>query len=235
MIRFRPFWGLTIWALLGVAMLVALGVWQLHRLEWKTALIADAGARSKAAPIPLADVLQKAPADAEYTHVVVRGEYGDKEGFLYTVLSAERVGYEVIAPFRMTDGRTILVDEGFVPQQGEGPGVRVPPPMGEVEVTGLVRETKDRGLFVPKPDLVHRIWYGRDPKAMATFLGAPDALPVIVARDAGPPGELPEGGHTRLTFRNEHFSYAMTWFGLAATLVFIYFAFHWSKGRFKLG
>ncbi len=100
-------------------------------------------------------------------------------------------------------------------------------------MSGLVRGTKDWGPFVPKPDLVHRIWYGRDPKAMAAALGIPNAVPLIVARGAGAPGELPEGGHTRLTFRNEHLSYALTWFGLAATLAVIYFAFHWSKGRLK--
>jgi len=40
-------------ALAGIAVLISLGVWQLHRLAWKEALIARIEARGKAPPAPL--------------------------------------------------------------------------------------------------------------------------------------------------------------------------------------
>lgn len=231
MIRFRPYPGLTVATLLGVALLVSLGVWQLHRLTWKTALIAAADTRSHAAPVPLGELLGKSAAEAEYAHAEARGSYLPGEVFLFTTLDDGRIGFEVIAPFRLDDGHTILVDRGFVPQEGEGPAAHEAPPAGAVRVIGLVREAHDRGLFLPQPDLTHRVWYGRDPQAMAQSLGVTLAAALILARGAGAPGELPEGGHTRLTFRNEHLSYAVTWFSLALTLLVIYFTFHWSKKR----
>jgi surfeit locus 1 family protein len=121
-----------------------------------------------------------------------------------------------------------------VPAQGKLPTAHEAPPTGQVRVTGLIRETQDAAPFTPKPDVAGRIWYGRDPAAMAAALGVQLAAPFILTRDAGTPGEAPEGGHTRLTFRNDHLSYAITWFALAATLLVIYFAFHLSQGRLQV-
>jgi len=233
MIRFRPYPGLTVAALLGVALLVSLGVWQLYRLTWKTALIAAADSRAHAAPVAIDRTLGGADGDIEYSHAEARGEYLPGEAYLFTVLEDGRIGYQAIAPFRLDDGRILLVDRGFVPEAGRAPAAHGAPPAGEVRLTGLVRAARDSGPFVPKPDLAGRIWYGRDPGAMAAALGVKLAAPLILARDAGAAGEVPEGGRTRLTFRNEHLAYAVTWFGLAATLLVIYFAFHWSRGRFK--
>jgi surfeit locus 1 family protein len=49
----------------------------------------------------------------------------------------------------------------------------------------------------------------------------------VVDADATPvPGGLPLGGATQISIPNNHLSYALTWFGLAATLLvfFIWFA-----------
>ncbi len=189
MIRFRPYPGLTVAALLGIALLVSLGVWQLQRLTWKTALIAAADTRAHGPPVPIADLMATPPAEAEYAHAAARGTYLPGEAYLFAVLEDGRIGYQALAPFRLDDGRAILVDRGFVPQAGKTPATHAAPPPGEVEVIGLVREAHDRGLFLPKPDLRARVWYGRDPAAMGEALGVSLAAPIILVRDAGPPGE----------------------------------------------
>jgi surfeit locus 1 family protein len=231
MIRFRPYPGLSLATLLGMVILLSLGNWQLHRLSWKTALIAAADTRAHGALVSMERVLGVADAEIEYAHAEAKGEYLAGEVYLFTVLDDGRIGFQVIAPFRLEDGRIILVDRGFVPAQGKLPAAHEAPPSGKVRVTGLIRAAHDAAPFTPKPDIAGRVWYGRDPGAMAAALQVKLAARLILARDAGPPGEIPEGGHTRLTFRNEHLSYAVTWFALAATLLVIYFAFHWSRGR----
>ena len=50
--RFRPLPGFTIGALIMVAILVGLGVWQLQRLQWKEALIATVNGRAADAAEP---------------------------------------------------------------------------------------------------------------------------------------------------------------------------------------
>ena len=88
------------------------------------------------------------------------------------------------------------------------------------------------GLFTPPPDLKQRVWYARDLKAIAAADHISLAAPELVEADATPnPGGWPKGGQTVVTFRNQHLSYAVTWFGLAAGLVGVWLAYHISKGR----
>jgi len=48
------------------------------------------------------------------------------------------------------------------------------------------------------------------------------------------PGGWPRGGQTVVNFRNQHLSYAVTWFGLAVCLLGVWLAYHISKGRIAL-
>jgi cytochrome oxidase assembly protein ShyY1 len=61
----------------------------------------------------------------------------------------------------------------------------------------------------------------------------PDWFPWVLEADARPepPGGLPRGGVTRLELPNRHLEYALTWYGLAATLAGVYFAFAISRLR----
>ena len=77
-----------------LALLVSLGVWQLHRLAWKEALIADVDARAHAAPAPLppaADWPSLNPADYEYRRVEATGVYDyDRQLFVFRSLEQPR-------------------------------------------------------------------------------------------------------------------------------------------------
>lgn len=233
MIRFRPLPGLTIAALLGVTTLVGLGVWQLQRLEWKRALIAAAQTRSHAPPVDIAGLIDKPAREIEYTHATARGTYLPREAFLFSKIEDGRVGVQVIAPFRLAGGQTILVDRGFVEAEGSKRESFATPPAGDVEIVGLVRADHVAGPFTPRPDEARRIWYARDAAGMGRGLGLVPAPRIFLALDAGPPGERPEGGKTKLTFRNEHLEYALTWFSLAGVLVGVYLAYHRGKGRLQ--
>ena len=51
-------WQVLIATVLGAALLVGLGVWQLQRLSWKEALIAERDSRLAAAPVSLDQALK---------------------------------------------------------------------------------------------------------------------------------------------------------------------------------
>jgi surfeit locus 1 family protein len=62
---------------------------------------------------------------------------------------------------------------------------------------------------------------------MARHAGVTDYAPVFVDADATPnPGGLPEGGQTRVNLPNNHLQYALTWFGLALTLIVMFVYAH---------
>jgi surfeit locus 1 family protein len=56
--------------------------------------------------------------------------------------------------------------------------------------------------------------------------------PFYVEADATPnPGGWPRGGQTRLNLPNNHLQYALTWYGIALTLIGVFVAFAWPRLR----
>ena len=108
---------------------------------------------------------------------------------------------------------------------------------GEVEITGLIRVPQAPGLFAPANDVARNLWYWPDVAAMHDARPSParrvSALPFWIDADAQPepPGGLPRGGVTRLDLPNRHLEYALTWYGLALTLIGVYVAF--AAGRLR--
>ncbi len=103
-------------------------------------------------------------------------------------------------------------------------------------MTGLVRVPHEPGLFAPANDVAHNLWYWPDVAAMqsSAFAGMDvRASSFWIDADAQPepPGGLPRGGVTRLDLPNRHLQYALTWYGLALTLIGVYGAFAISRLR----
>jgi surfeit locus 1 family protein len=231
---FRPYPGLTIACAILFAILCGLGVWQLERLQWKLGLIAQVNGHMHAAPVGLDRVLAMADADAQYRRVTVTGRFDHaREAYVFGTDAEGDPAYHVLTPLRTGDGRWLMVDRGVVPKDRLDPARRAAGNVdGPVRVTGIWRLPDGPGWFTPPPDRARRIWYARDLKAIAAADRITLAAPELIEADATPnPGGWPRGGQTVVTFRNQHLSYAVTWFGLAAGLVGVWLAYHISKGR----
>lgn len=232
---FRPYPGLTAACALLFALLCGLGVWQIQRLSWKLGLIAQVNANMAAAPLPL-DALRALPKDAaQYHRVTLQGVFDHAhENYVFTTAEGEPV-YHVLTPLHVPQG-WLMVDRGAVPKEKLDPATRrAGNPSGTVSVTGVWRAPDAPGFFTPAPDRTHHVWYARDLAGMAAADGVTLLAPDLVEADATPnPGGWPKGGQTVVSFRNQHLSYAVTWFGLAAGLLGIWLAYHISKGRIGL-
>jgi surfeit locus 1 family protein len=191
----------------GAVVLIGLGVWQMQRLEWKEAIIADATQMLAADPVALP--AEPDPARDRYRAVRVDGRFTGEEADVLTSLRDQGPGYRVIGAYVTTDGRRILVDRGFVPEVEKD----TPRPARAVAVVGNLNWPDDVTPWTPPYDAGRAIWYGRDVAGIATLLGTEPVL-VIARTDTGD-GVLPQPV-TTVGFRNNHFEYAMTWFGLAA-------------------
>jgi surfeit locus 1 family protein len=233
---FRPYPGLTIACVLLFAALCGLGTWQLERLQWKLALIATVNGHMAAAPISLGAIQSMKSDDAQYRRVALRGRFDHaREAYVFTTDAGAPV-YHVLTPFTVDDGRVLIVDRGEIPKEKLDPATRLAGNVaGEVQVIGVWRVPDAPGAFTPPPDRGKRIWYARDLAGIAQADHLALAAPVVVEADAAPnPGGWPKGGQTVVSFRNQHLSYAVTWFGLALGLLGIWFAYHISKGRIGL-
>jgi cytochrome oxidase assembly protein ShyY1 len=149
--------GTVVAVLFGVACFYA-GLWQWQRhVEQRTKVEAIA-ANYDAAPVPLSGLEPLGPLGLEqqWTRVTLAGTYAAGRDLLVRNRTLEQtVGFEVLTPFA-TDGRTILVDRGWVPnaQDAETAPPADPPPTGEVALTGWLRTGEPQlGRDLPPPQL----------------------------------------------------------------------------------
>jgi surfeit locus 1 family protein len=231
---FRPLPKFTAFCLPLFLALVALGVWQLQRLQWKLGLIAEIAANLHAPPISFDGALGLGEK-AEYRRVALSGHYDNaREAYVFTTGQDGSAVYHVLTPFVLDDGREVVVDRGFVPPELRSPQTRTLGLLdGERHIVGVWRTPDRPGLFTPLPDLQHHVWYARDVAGIQKTFALRLSSQAIVEADATPvPGGWPKGGQTVIALRNDHLQYALTWFLLAAALVVVYFAYHRSRGRF---
>lgn len=200
---------------LAAASFVALGVWQLQRLEWKRALVARVEGRihAPAQPPPARSSWPWVNTERdEYRHVAIEGRYLGGRETRVQALTELGAGDWVLDPLETADG-VILVNRGFVPD-GADPS---PPPAGPATVRGLLRISEPGGGFLRRNQAGQDRWYSRDVAAIARARGLPDVAPYFIdaAATPGNTSGWPRAGLTVVRFRNQHLQYALTWFGLA--------------------
>ena len=199
--------GLAVIGLGGIAVLLALGFWQVSRLDEKMALLNEIDTRVAAAPVVLPAEPQS-EAD-RYLPVEITGRTTGDE--LHVLVSTRQTGpgYRIIAPFE-TGTRRIMVDLGVIPTAEKEP-MR---PAQKLTVAGNLHWPREIDRFTPEPEVDRNIWFARDVDAMAEALGTEPLL--IVARQLDPalPDVTPLPVSTD-NIPNDHLQYAITWFSIA--------------------
>ena len=220
----------TIFAIIGMTILIGLGIWQLDRKVWKENLIAAMTARLTAPPEdlpPREDWARLTPQREEFRRVGFSAEFlPGREALVYSAGSAfrpdvEGPGYWVFAPARLSGGDSVIVNRGFVPLDRKDAAMAVL--AGSVDIVGIMRWPETRGLFTPADDLKDNVWYLRDIAAMAVAKHWTNVAPFYVEQESpAPAGGLPKLGKLAVNLPDNHLQYAITWFGLALALAGIY-------------
>ncbi|MGW5054247.1 SURF1 family cytochrome oxidase biogenesis protein [Actinokineospora sp. NPDC004072] len=202
-----------------------LAPWQFQRHAERQETNAALQASFEAAPVPLAEAVA---ADAEPTRttewrlVTAVGEFLPDDEAVARLRSVQgEAAFEVLTPFRLRDGSTILVDRGFV-RPGEGVSVPefAPPPTGQVEITGRLRiGERDPQHRPPFTEAGRRHVYAIDPQVVL-----PGSRPGYVRLEAGSPGVLGPLPLPQLE-AGPSFSYALQWiaFGAMTLIGLVYF------------
>jgi surfeit locus 1 family protein len=200
--------GALLFGIAGTAIPVALGVWQLQRLEWKTDILDTVETRLAADPV----AVPEAPAEAtdQYRRVRTRGTILPGELHVYTSAPPRGVGYRVIVPLALPDGRRILLDRGFVPIDEKD----APRSTGPITVEGALLWPQETDSFTADPDRTRNIWFARDTALMAEALGTE---PVMLVAEASDDPDAPMPLPVTVNVPNNHLEYAITWFSLAVT------------------
>lgn len=214
--------------LLAAAFAASLGVWQLRRLAWKEQLLAqlDAGRAAAAQPLPEASRWTSlSHEDYEYRRYSVTGWLEREQALVFAgpvaTDTGPKPGYYVMASLVPDAGGRLLVHRGVVPLEAKG--ALEPNPEGRVTLTGLLRAPERGTWFTPADEPDKGAFFLRDPRLLAPALGA-GLSPFFLDEEAAPGATQagwPRKGVGTLSPPNNHLSYALTWFGLAVTLLVV--------------
>jgi surfeit locus 1 family protein len=225
---------MTVLTLFGVALFIVLGRWQWHRAAQAEALqqafAQGGGARES---LPQAGIA----ALPRYSGVRVRGRYDSQHQFLLDNMShAGQPGYEVLTPLQLADGRTVIVNRGWIPlteSRRQLPDVAVSE-AADSNAAGRLDNLPRPGIALGHaPPVKDAPW----PKLtsfptmtdLSAALGRPleprqllldPRLPDGYARDWQPPGMSPA----------QHLSYAFQWWLFAAVALVLYGALNRRRG-----
>ena len=227
----RRRYGLTVAFLISLAVLIALGVWQLQRLQWKRDLLQRIENAQVQPATALEDALKahRDGLDVEYARVVTDCPGLDQAPYLKLFAVRERViGFRAISACEVDDAAygSILVDRGFVAEADAG---RLPAPGGASPdhrpVVGVLRLPEPPTFVTPRDRPAENAWFRRDVAAMGGALGARAPAPLFLMLESPPPEAFgPTPAPLPAGISNRHLGYALTWFGLAAALVAVYAA-----------
>lgn len=205
------------------AVLVSLGVWQLQRMDWKAQQLAaiQRGIEQPAGPLPPA-----VDPSMRYLPVVVAGRTTGQEILVLSGTKELGGGYNVVSAFETADGRRIMVDRGFIPQDDRH---AARPPVA-LTVTGNLHWPDEKGRSTPEPDLKAGIWFAREVSRMAGHLGTEPVLVVARAVEGEAQGILPLPLDVS-GIPNNHLSYAVQWFLFALICFGMTMALAWRIRR----
>jgi surfeit locus 1 family protein len=250
-------WRLLLWpglaTLVTLAILLALGAWQLQRMVEKEAMLGALDKAIAATPktieasvagaftiLPPGSKALSPTALAELTRVTLTGTYikGRSIPVRATLPSPKNnrslggLGFFWMTPLQLDTGPVVFINRGFVPVGPDYMAPAIETPEGPQTITGLIRQAEKPQTFTPKDNPEKGEYFTRDPKLMAGFVSLRDVAGYFVDAERGEADSLspPVGVEAREMISripNNHLQYAVTWFGFALTLlgVFGFFAY----------
>ncbi|MEM6986215.1 MAG: SURF1 family protein [Pseudomonadota bacterium] len=195
--------------------LVLLGNWQLQRLAWKESLIDAVDTRAYQSPTdPPAQFIA---SQHLYARVRLTGEYDHSRSQRVKAVTVLGPGYWLMSPLMTISGST-WINRGFVPSGSDPASWEAP--QGTLTVTGLLRESVPGGTLLEKNNPAQARWYSPDLAQLSAHTGLTNATDYYLDSEHHLAADAwPRGGMTQLRFRNNHLSYALTWYAMAAGLL----------------
>ncbi len=216
--------------------LLFFGTWQIKRLFWKEVLIDRYISQSQSNPIRNPQDIKNSQIE-EFKSIVVEGSFLHKNEIYITGKTFEgNAGFQVITPFKMIDNSVILINRGWVSEGYRDPLKRAFSLVsGKTTIKGIIRYPQVKGYFVPENDGKNGFWFSVIPIQIFNFLKFDQSKIIkkyyIDALRKEGKLTLPIGVTGNPNLRNQHLSYAVTWYGLALALMFVYCSYHSSVGR----
>jgi len=220
--------GLTALAFLA---LVALGVWQLDRRATKTELLDRIAVAERTPAVDLPVAVDPSMLD-DFRIVSATGTLDHRKALFWRLEprtardGSVEGGTLLVVPLLRDGSAPLWTVLGWIPERQLAEAPRKEPSVTTVQ--GFLRPPGARALFAPPDDTMTRRFFTLDPVAFSAASDLPAPVPgVLVSLGPAPKvGEYPDPARTLPRPPNDHLTYALTWFSLAAGLLLVaYFYF----------
>ena len=235
-IQFRPLLWPTLFSIVSFLVLISLGTWQVKRLFWKNNLISNYTEKFEKNKI-LYEKSFKYDSTQEFRRVLIKGKFlNNKETLIIGKTYEGNAGFHLVTPILTNENKVVLINRGWISEKLKLQKSRLFTIIEEeVTIDGIIRKPQLKGYFVPKNDIKDDFWFTIKPneikKARELEKYSFEENFFIDAIRNKNNRKLPIAALGKPNFRNQHLSYAITWYSLALTLLIIYFIFHIKEKR----
>lgn len=225
-----PAWAWLL-AAIGLLAFASLGTWQARRGLAKQAFLSRIEQAS--GPVETLGSASSAPAPMAPRRAEARGTYEPEHQLLQDGQSrAGQPGFHVWTPLRLADGGLLLVNRGWIPQPAQLAGIPPPEaPAGELRLQGWWRDVPEPAIHLGDgscpgaPEFPAVVVYPRQAELECLLAGP--VLPGLLLLDAQVPGGFVREWASPGLPPERHFGYAVTWFALGLTTLFLFIKLNW--------
>jgi len=198
-----------------ISIFIALGSWQLVRINWKLDLIEQIQSSLKDEPININNTALK-----NYLRIKAVGTIDfENQIYLYNLNEKGAPGFEVINPIKINK-ENYLLNRGWIPfNKKNEKEINI---IDENNIVGILRKQIKANMFKPKNDISNNYWFTLNRQDLYKLTGEKFSPYIIYLSSKN---ELPKAKMITANISNNHKKYAITWFSLAISILLIYLYF----------
>ena len=205
----------SVFVIFFIFIFVALGSWQIVRLNWKNNLILEIENSLKNPPVELTN------SNVEnYLKIKTSGSIDlEKQIYLYNLNDTGTPGFEVINPILIND-TNYLINRGWIPfEKKNSQEINI---FDENDIIGTLKLQGRKNIFKPDNDLEENYWFSLNREDILKFTGKEFSKYIIYLNGNY---QVPKPKKITANISNNHQKYALTWFSLAISILLLYLYF----------
>ena len=205
----------SVFTIFFILVFIALGSWQIIRLNWKNNLILEIDNSLKNSPGELAQSNKE-----NYLKIKTSGSIDfDKQIYLYNLNDTGTPGFEVINPI-LIDNENYLLNRGWIPfEKKDSQEINF---FDENNIIGTLKLQGKKNIFKPNNDIKENYWFSLNREDILKFTGK-EFSSYIIYLDGN--YQFPKPKKITTNISNNHKKYAITWFSMAISILLIYLYF----------
>ena len=198
-----------------ILVFIALGVWQMIRLNWKNNLILEIENSLKKPPVELSQSNKE-----NFLKIKTSGLINfEKQIYLYNLNESGTPGFEVINPIFIGQ-ENYLINRGWIPfEKKDTSEINI---FDQNDITGTLKTQGRKNIFKPDNDIEENYWFSLNREDILQFTGK-EFSKYIIYLDGN--YQFPKPKKITANISNNHKKYAMTWFSLAISILLLYLYF----------